>query len=558
MTSSPGASVLRSPAVTPVPTRFVGTTYPLAARAKCAEAVAADPAMAPYRGSLERLIAKDQRTIVFDLCAPDPVFLTRLAGPSLVVNDAAWLTANLAAGGPPDAAAPTPNGTGPFQLETWQRGAEIHLDRFAGYRRPSTAVGALVFRWEPDPAKRLAALKAGSVDGIDALDAAAIAAAADDPELVTRVRDGSNVMYLGMNDRYAPFDQVAVRRAITQGIDRQALIDAAFPAGTSLASHISPCSAPDGCVGDGWWATDVPAAKDSLTQAGFQTGFHTKIQYSPEPRDYLPDPAGLARALQRQLADNLGIQADLEAIPFAELVARADAGTLEGIHLLGARGRFPDPSAYLGPRLGAASSAEFGDLDPSIATALSAAGAELDPAPRTKAWAKANDLIRSLVPLIPLAHVGSTIATRSDVTGVRTAPDGAESFVDAVPGDRRQFVWMQASEPSGLYCPDQTDPAALRVCAQLFEGLYRMDGSGSDPIASLAERCTPNAARDVWTCRLRPNVRFHDGSTLDANDVVLSFAVQWDATHPLHRAGPASAQGFIDRFGPLLHTPAAP
>ena len=38
----------------------------------------------------------------------------------------------------------------------------------------------------------------------------------------------------------------------------------------------------------------------------------------------------------------------------------------------------------------------------------------------------------------------------------------------------------------------------------------------------------------MWTCALRDGVTFHDGATLDANDVVVSFAAAWDTKHPLH------------------------
>ena len=45
----------------------------------------------------------------------------------------------------------------------------------------------------------------------------------------------------------------------------------------------------------------------------------------------------------------------------------------------------------------------------------------------------------------------------------------------------------------------------------------------------------PSADSKTWTCKLRDGVKFHDGAALDANDVVASYALQWDAKNPLHK-----------------------
>ena len=93
---------------------------------------------------------------------------------------------------------------------------------------------------------------------------------------------------------------------------------------------------------------------------------------------------------------------------------------------------------------------------------------------------------------------------------------------------------MQNAEPSGLYCGDESDGDALRTCEQIFDSLYNFETAGLDPVPALATECTPNETLDVWTCTLRDGVKFQQGGELDANDVVDTFAVQWDVKHPLH------------------------
>ena len=125
------------------------------------------------------------------------------------------------------------------------------------------------------------------------------------------------------------------------------------------------------------------------------------------------------------------------------------------------------------------------------------------------------------------------------------------------PGDRDQLVWIQNGEPAGIYCADETDGEALRVCEQITESLYGFEVGGTGPIPVLATACTPNADLTVWTCTLRDGVTFQDGATLDANDVVLSYAVQWDAEHPLHKGRDGSFTYFPSLWGGFLNPPPA-
>ncbi len=486
-------------------------------------------------------------------------FRTKVASPALVINDTAWLESRIPTDdGEAPAITRELNGTGPFRVDRWSGGSEIILSRFDEYRGTEAVPSALVFRWDPDPARRLEALSNGTVDGMDGVDAAGAAAIEGNTELAAQTREGLNIMYLGLNNRFAPFDKSPVRRAIALGLDRQALIDAAFPPGTTLATHVSPCSVPNGCAGETWWEQDIPAARDYLARAGFAEGFETTIQYGVEPRDYLPDPGALALELQRQLKDNLGITAQLEAMPFDELLAQADTGKLDGIHLLGARARYPDARVFLDPRLGSGASPEFGDPYPDIVSHLREGGQGASDDDRRAAYTEANDRIRLRVPFIPLAHVGTIAAHRADVKGFEVSPMAAERFAPITPGDRAQFAWMGVTEPEGLYCPDETAPEALRVCSQVFEGLYRSAPTDTAPQPALADTCTPNDEFDVWTCTLHENVRFHDGARLDANDVVLSYAIQWDVAHPLHRGRTGEFRAFVDRFRGMLNSPAVP
>ena len=126
------------------------------------------------------------------------------------------------------------------------------------------------------------------------------------------------------------------------------------------------------------------------------------------------------------------------------------------------------------------------------------------------------------------------------------------------PGADDQLVWMQNGEPGGLYCADETDGESLRVCEQIIEALYAYEVGGTAAIPSLAEECVPNDTLDEWTCTLRSGVKFHDGATLDANDVVQSYAVQWDVENPLHVGRTSTFDYFSALWGGFLNPPLPP
>ena len=59
------------------------------------------------------------------------------------------------------------------------------------------------------------------------------------------------------------------------------------------------------------------------------------------------------------------------------------------------------------------------------------------------------------------------------------------------PGGRDQLVFQQNSEPSGLYCGDESDGDSLRNCEQIFDSLYGYKIGGIDTEPALATKLRP-------------------------------------------------------------------
>jgi ABC-type transport system substrate-binding protein len=272
-------------------------------------------------------------------------------------------------------------------------------------------------------------------------------------------------------------------------------------------------------------------------------------------RGYLPDPTVVAQDIQAQLAE-IGVELELVEIESGAYIDAADAGELEGLHMLGWGADYPDATNFLDYHFGPGASAQFGDGFQDIWDALRDGATRANADDRRPFYVTANELLKQHVPMIPIAHGGSGAAYKADIAGAYASDIGAEQFREMTPGDRDTFVWMQNGEPPGLYCADESDGEALRACEQMLESLLAYAPRTGAVVASLAESWEANADLTEWTFHIRQGVTFHNGATLDANDVVLSYILQWDASHPLHTGRDGSFAYFPGLFGPFLNAPA--
>src|ERR671916_794060 len=119
--------------------------------------------------------------------------------------------------------------------------------------------------------------------------------------------------------------------------------------------------------------------------------------------------------------------------------------------------------------------------------------------------------------------------TRRGSATAHASPLSNESLAVMGIEGQDQFTFLQNGEPSGLYCADETDGEALRVCEQINESLLAYEVGGTEVVPALAEDYESNDDLTEWTFTLREGVTFHDGSALDAGDVVTSYRVQCDA-----------------------------
>ncbi len=502
-----------------------------------------------YGGKISSIEAVDEFTVVFNLCKPDPAFLAKVAFTPFGIQPSEWIEATGGTG----EILEKPIGTGPYMLDSWTRGDSIVYKRFDDYWGEPAIEETAVLRWSTEGAARLVELQAGTVDMITNVSPGDFEAVEADSNLHLLPSTNPNVFYLAMTNTFEPFGDVRVRQAIAMGVDRQRIVDNYYPAGSEAASHFTPCSIPNGCTGESWYEFDIEAAKALLAEAGYPDGFETTIFYRNVFRGYLPEPSQVAVELQTQLQENLGIIADIVEMESGAFIAESTAGNLDGLYMLGWGADYPHVTNFLDFHF-SAENPQFGDPHPEIYELLLEASTIGDVDTAAPLYEQANNAIRELVPMVPIAHGASADAALATTEGAYVPPFGATDF-GALKTGKGTVVFMQNAEPISLYCTDETDGESLRACQQVVEPLLNYMKDSGDTQPALATECIGNDDSTVWTCTLRQGVLFHDGSKFDANDVVASWAAGIDAANPNHVGNTGAFEYYSYLWDGLMNAP---
>ncbi len=511
-----------------------------------------------YGGKIESIVAVDAYTVEFTMCKPDPAFPAKAAFTPFGIYPEEWLDAN-ANEANQETLLSAPVGTGPWVLESWNRGESITFTRNENFWGEQPPFDTLVFRWATEGAQRLLELQSGTVDYITNLSPDDYETVQNDPNLTFIPSANPNTLYLGMVNVVDPlgartdsiFADLNVRKAIAMGIDRQRIVDNFFPEGSEVASHFTPCSIPNGCQGESWYDFDPEAARALLADAGYPDGFETAIYYRDVFRGYLPEPGLVAVEFQTQLRENLGIEAEVIVMESGEFIDESTNGRLDGLYLLGWGADYPHVTNFLDFHFGEANP-QFGDPHPEIYEVLVEASQIADEETAAPLYEQANNAIKELIPMVPIAHGAQAAASLATVENAHFRPFGAPYFHEMNPG-KDTLVFMQNAEPISLFCQDETDGESLAPCQQVVDTLLEYETNSGEVRPALATECTANEDATVWTCALREGVTFHDGSTFDANDVVASWGAGIDASNPNHIGNTGAFEYYSYLFDSLMN-----
>jgi peptide/nickel transport system substrate-binding protein len=260
----------------PLTSRDVKYTFDVAREAPEAPAKFRLSARKEWWANVEAIEAPETHTVVFRLKRPQPSLLLMLASGYSPIYPAHVPLGELRQ---------KCMGTGPFRFKEWQRGQSVELERNPDYFIPDRPyLDGIRYTVITERGTRLAALQAGRLDAFVPLEmtrAMAEAAKKSAPSLIiTEVgQNGSDNVVL--NHKRPPFDNPAVRRAVSLAMDRHGYVQSVRHGGAVVGAGLMPkplgfwgLSDPDLKTLPGYRnsATDKAEARRLLAGAGFGPG----------------------------------------------------------------------------------------------------------------------------------------------------------------------------------------------------------------------------------------------------------------------------------------------
>jgi ABC-type transport system substrate-binding protein len=186
-----------------------------------------------YWDPVDRVEALDDTTLRFHLLYPYPRLYTLLWGTHTAIhNEDARLRS------PDEFGILHADGTGPYRFDKWSED-RVDLARADGKQGVASRAAWIAL---PSASDRLAALLAGEVDCVHALDAAALRLLDGDSRFKVARYPQPSSMYLTLDWARAEltFDQVEVRRALSLAIDRERIVQKALGGMATEASGPLP------------------------------------------------------------------------------------------------------------------------------------------------------------------------------------------------------------------------------------------------------------------------------------------------------------------------------
>ncbi|MBT6441640.1 MAG: ABC transporter substrate-binding protein [Alphaproteobacteria bacterium] len=204
-------------------------------------------------------------------------------------------------------------GFGPYEIAKLVRGNQAVYKARADYYGGKPAIDTVIFKEVPTTAARAQLLEGGAVDIAQHLQPLELVKLAKVPGVTVDTIPATFMLWIELNAKMKPFDNIDVRRAMNFAFPQEQVISTVFQ---NLAEPLTACM-PDIYAGynKSYWEygkQDLAQAKELLKGAGYPDGFETTLAY-----DASSGSQETSAILYQSALREIGVKLKLKKIPAA-------------------------------------------------------------------------------------------------------------------------------------------------------------------------------------------------------------------------------------------------
>ena len=363
--------------------------------------------------SISGINVVDERTIQITIDGPKRYFLAKLAHPTSFIVDQATVEND------PRNWTETPNGSGPFVIESWEHDNLLVLARNQSFYREQARLDRVRMLMGAQANNALVLYEQGEID-MTSVPAFALARAQDESgplakQLVSVPQ--LSLYYIGMNVAIPPFDDPKVRQAFALLVDRARLAEVSLSRSAQAARGILPPGMPGYNPSLPEATIDMARAKQLLSESryGGAAGLPPIVAYG----------GGWTGTLRDIAQEELGITIEVRDYEdFGAYLAALDANQF-ALYSAGWVADYPDPENFLDLLFrGGSAENHMSYANPAVDSLLDQAAIAPDDAERYRLYQQAEAQILADASVIPLYHEVEHMLVKPYVEGLIITPMG--------------------------------------------------------------------------------------------------------------------------------------
>jgi len=378
--------------------------------------VGAKDMLAGKTGEISGVEVIDDYTLQVTIDAPRAYFLDKLAYPTAFVVDMVNVESGQNWWREPD-------GTGPFKLREWTPSQRLILERSQIYYGEPAKLEQIIFHFLAGAP--MALYETGQID-VTLVSTSYIDQASDETNPLHQglaVTPELSLYYIGFNTAQPPFDDIHVRRAFSQVVDKERIAEVILRDMVGVADGILPPGIPGYNEALEGLDYDVEKAKELIAASRYE-------DFSSLPPitltvsgygNYIPRYLG---AIIQEWQQNLGVEISVRQLEPEIFIYNLNQEK-DDMFILGWIADYPDPHTFLDILFYTGSENNFFEYSNlGLDALLDQAAIEQDEASRLAMYQQAEQLVVDEAPCLPLWHGTNYILVKPYVKDYVLSPLG--------------------------------------------------------------------------------------------------------------------------------------